>query len=511
MSDWTAGYMTDIDYVYSYNTELNPLRARFAFLAAGLCPPQVGTACELGFGQGLSATIHAAASNVPWAGTDFNPAQAGFAESLVAASGADARLYDDTFADFSERTDLPDFDYIGLHGIWSWVSDENRRVMVDFVRRKLKVGGVLYIGYNSLPGWAAFAPMRHLLNEHVEILGSKDGGVIGRVDGALDFASRLMATQPLYAVANPQVEGRVERLKGMNRQYLAHEYFDRDWHPMHFSTMAAWLSPAKLQYACSAHYLDHIDTINLSVEQQGFLDEIADPGFRQTVRDFMVNRQFRKDYWVKGARRIDSLEQAELIRALRFVLVTPRAEVGLAVSGNRGEVTMQEGFYGPILDSLAGHEIKSLAQIEQDVRDAGIGLPQVIQALMLLCGSGHVVPAQDEAQIDAARPRTDKLNRHLMLKARGNGEIGYLASPVSGGGVSVNRFQQLFLLAIEQNGRTPEDIARFVWPFLAAQGLNLLKDGRVLGTAEENLAELGAQAGEFMEKRLPILRALGIA
>jgi hypothetical protein len=35
------------------------------------------------------------------------------------------------------------------------------------------VGGVLYISYNTLPGWAAFAPMRHLMTEHSEIIGPK--------------------------------------------------------------------------------------------------------------------------------------------------------------------------------------------------------------------------------------------------------------------------------------------------------------------------------------------------
>jgi hypothetical protein len=36
--------------------------------------------------------------------------------------------------------------------------------------------------------------------------------------------------------------------------------------------------------------------------------EIPDTMFRQTVRDFMVNQQFRKDYWVKGARHLSLLE-----------------------------------------------------------------------------------------------------------------------------------------------------------------------------------------------------------
>jgi hypothetical protein len=55
------------------------------------------------------------------------------------------------------------------------------------------------------------------------------------------------------------------------------------------------LESARLHYACSAHYMDHIDGINLTAEQQAFLKEIQDPLFRESVRDFMVNQQFRRD------------------------------------------------------------------------------------------------------------------------------------------------------------------------------------------------------------------------
>ena len=67
---------------------------------------------------------------------------------------ASANLSDESFEEFCRRQDLPDFDFIGLHGIWSWVSDKNRQVIVDFIRRKLKVGGVVYVSYNTQPGWA---------------------------------------------------------------------------------------------------------------------------------------------------------------------------------------------------------------------------------------------------------------------------------------------------------------------------------------------------------------------
>ena len=511
MSDWTAGYVADIGYTYGYYTELNPLRVRLAFLNAGLVPPEMGTACELGFGQGMSANLHAAASVTHWSGTDFNPAQAGFAQELASVSGNQAKLYDEAFADFANRHDLPDFDYIGLHGIWSWISDENRAVIVDFIRRKLKVGGVLYISYNTQPGWAAMVPMRDLLTEHSEVMGAPGHGIVPRIDAALAFAEKLLATNPTYAKANPLVAERVNKIKEQNRNYVAHEYFNRDWKPMSFASMGNWLTPAKLSFACSANYLDYVEALNLTAEQQALLAEIPDEMFRQTVRDFMVNQQFRKDYWVKGARKLNPLEQAEGLCAQRVALLTHRPDVSLKVTGALGEASMSEAIYNPILDALADHKPKTLGQLEQAVKDKGVNFAQLTQAILILTGAGSVVAVQDEATTPKAKKHTDKLNAHLMGKARGSNEVSYLASPVTGGGIPVGRFDQLFAYALAQGGKQPAQWAQVVWIILQAQGQKLLKEGKTLETAEENMAELTRQAEEFAQKRLPILKALQIA
>ena len=79
-----------------------------------------------------------------------------------------------------------------------------------------------------------------------------------------------------------------------------------------------------------------------------------------------------------------------------------------------------------------------------------------------------------------------------------------------GGGVSVGRFQQLFVLALAQNRKAPADLARFVWDILAAQGQKIVKDGAPLETPEDNIAELTIQAQTFADKQLPILKALQV-
>jgi len=280
---------------------------------------------------------------------------------------------------------------------------------------------------------------------------------------------------------------------------------------MSFAGMAEWLAPAKLSYACSAHYLDHIDAIDLSAEQQVLLNELPDAMFRQTVRDFCVNQQFRRDYWVKGARRLPALEQGEAIRAQRVVLVQPRADVSLKVTGSLGEATMQEAVYAPILDTLADHRPKTLGQIEQAVKEKGIGSAQVLQAAMILISGGALLAVQDDTTTQKTRKNTDKLNAFLMNTARSSGDISSLASPVTGGGITVGRFQQLFLLARSQGKKQPAEWAQFVGQLLALQGQSIVKEGKALGTPEENLAELNAQAATFAEKQLPILKALGVA
>jgi SAM-dependent methyltransferase len=511
MSDWTAGYVADIGYTYGCYSELNPLRAKLAFLNAGLVCPDFGTACELGFGQGVSVNMHAAASICTWHGTDFNPSQASYAQALARSSGAAAQLSDEAFAEFANRTDLPDFDYMGLHGIWSWISDENRAVIVDFVRRKLKVGGVLYVSYNTQPGWASFAPVRHLMNQHADVMTAMGQGAVALVEGALDFAQRLMATEPLFAKANPLASERLGKIKSQDKHYLAHEFFNRDWHPMLFGTMAQWLEPAKVQFACSAHYLDHVDALNLSAAQQAFLKDIPDAVFRESVRDFMVNQQFRRDYWVKGGRQLSALDQAEALRQQRVVLVSNRADVSLQVTGSLGEARMTDALYNPLLDELADHQPKTLAQLEKMLQKHGVSFFQLQQAIMVLVGANHLAPAQDEAIARAVKSCTDKLNMHLMEQARSSNDVQALASPVTGGGVQLGRFQQLFLLAIRKGQTQPEQWAQSVWHLLALQNQKLVKDGAPLETPEDNLNELEKQAEAFAEKQLPALKALMIA
>ncbi len=510
MSNWTSGYVADIGYTFGYYPELSPLRAKLAFLDAGLVFPDVINACELGFGQGVSVNIHAAASGTQWFGTDFNPSQASFANELSAASGAPCRLSDQGFAEFCLRDDLPEFDFVGLHGIWSWISDENRSIIVDFIRKKLKVGGVLYVSYNTLPGWAQMVPLRHLLTEHAEVMAAPGRGIVSRIDAAIEFAEKLFELNSGFARANPPVVDRLKQIHRQNRHYLAHEYFNRDWHPMHFSDMASWLEPARVSYACSANFFDHVRAFNLTPEQWSFIQDIPDQDFRETVKDFMVNQQFRRDYWVKGPRRLSPVRQLEELSRLQFVLLTPPEEVSLKAQGPLGDVNLNEEIYLPIIKDLADHSPVSLGELFERGRQRGVSTGIVLQGILIMMGRGDLSLAQASEEITVAKQFTEPLNKDLVERARCGGDLNYLASPVTGGGIPTSRAEQLFLGAISRGRTNPDEWAEDAWASIAALGQRLVKDGKRIETTEENLSELKAQAKSFSIKKFDLFRNLHI-
>lgn len=507
---WSGGYVSDVSYTYGYYSELNPLRASTSLALSGFAPPEITHACELGFGHGISINSHAAASSIKWWGTDFNPSQASFAKELASSSEVSLSLYDQSFKEFTARDDLPDFDFIGLHGIWSWISDENRSLIVSFIKRRLKVGGVLYLSYNTQPGWASFTPMRHLLAEHVKVCGANGQDLRDRIGASLNFAERLLGTNPSYGKVNPTVAQRLKEIQGLDKNYLAHEYFNLDWHPMHFSTVAKWLAPAKLQYACSADTFDAIDVLNHTEEQQGLLSEIHDKDFLQTVRDFMVNRQFRKDYWIRGARSINQYEQYNSLRSQRFILTTPQKDLNLEVSASLGKVRLSEEVYIPIITAMAEHQVMTVAELESFTKGQ-VTFPQLRQAMTVLMGAGHIAPAQKPEFINEAMPSTSSLNKLICRKARGSSELSYLVSPVTGGGVPVSRFGQLFLTSIETGKSSAQECAKYAWEVLFSQNERLVVKGKTLESDAENLNQLEHWASEFNTKRLPILKALGIS
>ncbi|HEU4622671.1 MAG TPA: class I SAM-dependent methyltransferase [Burkholderiaceae bacterium] len=505
------GNLSDFNYTYGFYSALNPFRTKFRLIHAGIEPPNFSNACELGFGFGLNVALNSAGSSIRWYGTDFNANQAAFAQELTNVAGVDAKLFNEAFKDFMYRPDLPDFDFIGMHGLWSWVSDESRALVVDFLQRKLKAGGVAYISYNTSPRCGPMIPVRDLWIEHVRLLEAKTEAPTEKIINALNFFEKLLATNPAYVKACPDIVQRLAFIKSQNVNYVAHEYFAEAWHITYFSKIVADLEPAQLTYAYHENVVLTLDTLNLQQAQIDLLAQITDPVFRENVRDFMIDRQYRQDFWVKGVRRLTSHDRLARLRAQRVILVRDPARLSLYVNSTLGEVTLFEEVYRPILNMLSDYSVKTIGELEEKLCGEDLSFEALMLSLLVLMFKLAVFPAQDQQAIVNAKPCTDRLNKHLIQKALDDGKVEYLASPVTGSGIAVERYQQIFLLARLNGIHAPEQWARYATDELLARCQTIKTDDATLTDPQAMYTELLRQANEFANSRLRILQALQIA
>lgn len=511
--NWSSGYVTELDYTYGFYKELAPVHMRFAALAKGFHSHTDATDgltyCELGCGQGFTANILAAANpEIDIYATDFNPVHAYNAQRLADEAGlSNVHFFDDSFADFEQRTDLPQFNIISLHGIYSWVAKEHRDTIVRFIAKRLKPGGLVYISYNCLPGWAGPSPIQNLIRMHAE---RGAGSLAERMDGAMAFLEKLQEEGARYFKATARIDDRIKDMKDKEKNYLAHEYLNRDWHAFYQSEVVAELSPARLSYLCTADILHQLDDINFTPSQMAILDQAPDSAFRETVQDYIVNRQFRKDIFARGAIALSTPELREAWLDTGFALSQLGVDIPMKTNGGLGEVALQKDAYWPVIHAIeeaGGHA--SLRDIVKDKTIARLGWARLQRVLCILVGSGYAHPCPSGAfDIDTRKESASRLNKAILKQALHSDRLKFLASPVTGGGIRVDHLSRIFLHSQQEKERDP---VAFSWRILKQQGKNLTKNGEVLKTDEENIRVLAEKHSQFLQKNLPILQRLGIA
>lgn len=455
--DWGEGYVTDVAYVHTFLPGLAPLNLALAALAAGVRPPEVDAPfayLDVGCGNGFTPALIAAANPQAevW-GNDFNPAHVASARALAEAAGArNATFLQASFAEMV-GADLPQFDMVVAHGIWSWVSEANRQRIVELLGHRVKPGGLVMVSYACHPGCDPLLPLRRLM---IETRGS--GGEAERIDRALATARALRDAGAALFRDNPAAAAALDRLDGQDRAYLAHEYLNGEWRLFHAREVADMLAPAGLAYVGQAQILDTLE-FGLTPEQRAVAD--AEPAARELLRDMMVNRRFRRDLFVREDMAIGEVERAAWLGARRFVRARSRAACAEVLDAHVDEIGGQRAALDAVLDAL-GEEPAAIAERPGE--------------LLLLAGLGLVQPVL--AAADAGRGTTAAFNAAVLESARTGDPLPALASPLTGSGVAVPAGELMLL-----------DALRFGVP----------------------LEAMGEGAAGFAAETLPLLERLGIA
>ena len=136
-------YLTDTPYTWGYYAELNPVFLNYVCVLNGFQARPLNrpfTYCDLGCGNGVTtaglAQLHPHAT---FYGVDFN--QEHVANGSALAAGAKLGNVRFIQADLGalESLELPDLDFVVLHGVYSWVDPETRNRVREFLAAKVNV------------------------------------------------------------------------------------------------------------------------------------------------------------------------------------------------------------------------------------------------------------------------------------------------------------------------------------------------------------------------------------
>lgn len=512
--DWHEGYVSDIDYVTEFFPEQSPSLLSFACILNGYEPPALDrpyTYFELGSGQGVTANVLAAANpQARFYAADFNPAHIAASRQLAAAAGLDNMTFlESSFADLADGlVDLPAFDFITLHGVYSWVNAENRRHILRFIGRYLKPGGVAYVSYNAMPGWTTTLPFQRLVLEHASLYpGSKHQQIEkmrGLMRALIDSKAAYFATNTSVNLHN-YIDEAMDGDPGRSR-YLAHEYMNRGWEPLYHVDVARAAEDAKLDYVGSAGLPWAFPELYLTPRQRGFLDDIHDAGLRETVKDYMKNTCFRKDIYMRGARRMSPERQAQWLGRTGLALTVLREKVTLKMKFPVRQYQADEVVYGAVLDALAAGP-RTLPELASLPALGGRSLADIARMAALLIDTGQAAiffPTSADQDPEPAR----RLNNAIAEL-----DAGYcvFAAPLLGSGVAAPLFQRLVHASLtdpKSTATTSMDIADQVLRQVEEQHQPLILHERELVTPEDKQREVRETVKAILTRRRPFWQQL---
>lgn len=494
MSDWSNGYVTNIAYTNEYFRNLSPHLIAFAAREAGLRTPPTDAFryCELGMGRGKSLLFNAAANpDAAFWGVDFMPEHVAEAQAIADAAGlTNLTLSDDDFETLLTR-DLPSFHYVALHGVWSWVDDRNRAILLAFLKRQVAPGGLVSISYNAMPGWASLGPLKELIAAHVGDERIDPACIPDAVKFAVEFLRRDMPGAPLTRLAAETARKIEER----NANYIAHEYLNVGGKAFYFHEVAAALEEAKLTFAGPTTAADYMTRLSLPEDVKTSLDIETSPARRIGLMDFATGATFRHDVFARGM--VPAEDAGAARRASGIALTRPAGRAQKDYAAHRLADRMPLDAVSAMLRKAAGRDA-TVGDLLDAATSDGASDERADEALALLINDGVLEPSPGKAKGN----RASSLNSILSSMALKAGEDQHLLSPATRAGQPVNIVELLFLEAAQRKA----DSAKH-----ALKRLEALGAAHRLPTGAPPLETLQAISQGFQAHYAPILRGLGVA
>ncbi len=282
-----------VPYPSSSFPQSHPNRLAAMAKLFGLNPAAPSSARVLELGCADGANILPMADSAPgskFLGLDASKVQIAAGQKAVAEAGlTNVELRCQDFMDFPASEGK--FDYIVVHGIFSWVPDAVREKILAICEQHLAENGIAYISYNALPGWNMKRSLRDMIQFHTGPL--QDPQVKVRQARALiKFLSDSVPTENnAYGI---MLKNELEAMSKQADNYLLHDIMEEENTAFYFHDFIARAARHGLQYVSEPNLSQMLAT-NFTGKVRETLAKIgAGIVAQEQYMDFLRNRTFRQ-------------------------------------------------------------------------------------------------------------------------------------------------------------------------------------------------------------------------
>ena len=292
------------------NTNINSLIAKGRIY--GLNPVPINGARVLELGSSCGGNIIPQAlyyPNATFTGIDLSSVQVQHGNELIKSMGlTNVTLLEKDIMDIDD--DFGTFDFIIVHGIWSWVPDVVKDKILSICNRNLSDRGIAYISYNTYPGWKRLEQLRDIMlysEKHAPHDSLKDRTVYTK--NVLKLIAETMKMDERSRVYSDYKIKNINRVLHSNDYYVGHEYLESYNDPVYVSQFVEWAERQGCTYIGDESlqrsfitWLDDAVVENITALSQGnyvdkeqYYDYVYDTQFRMAlltkpINEDMINR-----------------------------------------------------------------------------------------------------------------------------------------------------------------------------------------------------------------------------
>ena len=208
--------------------------------------------------------------------------------------------------------DFGKFDYIIVHGVFSWVPDIVKEKIVKICNENLTEEGIAYISYNTYPGWKEPDKVREMMiyaNKYFPDFSLGDKTQRGKA--FISIVADQMKSYTDIAEKKGDFIKQIEEILKMQDYYVGHEYLEVFNNPMYLHEFVDLMRKENLEYISDVALRLSIASIynQSTVEKLQQLSQ-GDHVIKEQCLDYILDTKFRRSLICKKS-QIEKLNFTE--------------------------------------------------------------------------------------------------------------------------------------------------------------------------------------------------------